>query len=264
MWDVLIILGVTTGDWASWGHETMAWSALLKWVVAFERLWIWINRLKVCRTVQHSPDRRHQPQPVDTRQGEFMDSCSLCQIVTQPSACFRSQQRSRPIWPGWALSSFWMSIFFVSLCLLQPQISSQILADGSGNRCGLLLLQPIGLRFWCVVRFWDVFLLITVVQTSHLSYFGLFVMSNQTFVHNKAFISLMNKAFLFTELPLTGGFFPFYSEIVLEILCVRFSRRAAVEKYLHSSSGTSNHTKVEATKMTFTPIFWYLIWTLTT
>lgn len=35
-----------------------------------------------------------------------------------------------------------------------------------------------------------------------------FVMSKQAFFHNKALVSVMNKAFLFTELPLTQFFFP--------------------------------------------------------
>ncbi len=81
----------------------------------------------------------------ETRQDGSMLSCSLHQIMTLPSECSRNQDSSdQATFFQSSIVQFWWFCVNCILCFL-------FLADRSGTRCGLLLLEPICFRVRRVV-----------------------------------------------------------------------------------------------------------------
>ncbi len=128
---------------------------------------------------------------VETRQDGSMLSCSLRQIVTRN----RDSSDQATFFQS-SIVQFWWACVNCSLCFL-------FLADRSGTRCGLLLLEPIFFRVRRVVRS-DGILHNLVVTSVFLSYCCLSIISNQS--ARSPLTSDINKAFSSTQLPLTGYF----------------------------------------------------------
>ncbi len=102
---------------------------------------------KVC---QENIPRTITPPPawtVETRQDGSMLSCSLHQILTLPSECCSRNRDSsdQATFFQSSIIQFWWACANFGLCFL-------FLADRSGTRCGLLLLEPICFRVRRVVR----------------------------------------------------------------------------------------------------------------
>ena len=130
---------------------------------------------------------------MDTRQDGSMLSCFLRQILTLPSEC-RSWNRFSSNQATFFQSSivqFWWDCANCSLSFL-------LLAERSGTRCGLLLLQPICFKVRRVVQRWYS----AYLGCGYLSYCCLSIISNHS--AHCPLTSDINKAFSSTELPLTG------------------------------------------------------------
>ncbi len=127
---------------------------------------------------------------VETRQDRSMLSCSLRQILTQPSECCSRNKVSsdQATFFQSSIVQFWWACANCSLRFL-------FLADRSGTRCGLC----------CAFR--DGILHTLVVTSGYLSYCCLSIISNQS--AHSPLTSDINKTFPSTQLPLTGYFFFF-------------------------------------------------------
>ncbi len=131
--------------WVHWSHKGMDMVSNNTHVGCGVML-IGTKGPKVC---QENIPHTITPPPAwtfETRQDGSMLSCSLCQILTLPSECHRRNQDSSDLATFFQSSivQFWWSCVNCILRFL-------FLADRSGTRCDLLLLEPICFRVWCVV-----------------------------------------------------------------------------------------------------------------
>ncbi len=143
---------------------------------------------KCAKKISPTPlHHQHQPEPL--RQGR-MDPCFHVLYTKFWPYIWMLQQKSRLIRQATFLQSSIVQFWWSGVnCILRVLF----LADMSGTRCGLVLLEPICFRVRCVVCS-DGILYTLVVTSGYLSYCCFSIISNQS-VHSPL-TSDINKAFL--------------------------------------------------------------------
>ncbi len=226
--------------WALWHVALSCW----KKPSAFKRHSIGTKGPKVCQW-NIPPLHHHHPEPL--RQGR-MDPCfhvlyaKFWPYHLNVVADIETHQTRQRFFQS-SIVQFWWACVNCSLRFL-------FLADRSGTRCGLLLLEPICFRVRRVVRSEMVFcipwLWWVVIWVTQL-YRCLSMISNQS--AHSPLTSDINKAFLSTQLPLTGNFL-FYGPFSVNPRdgCVWKSQQ--ISRFWNtqiSPSGTNNHSTFKVT-----------------